>query len=224
MAYARSSEGSRSALFNTMFDADRRRREIQKVGRELRQDLPGMFGNDAEVGKQGRAILTIRKKVDQQKEVHGTSVRVLSVYEHPPILKQAFTDAKQRILLISPWIRANVVDDGFVARLVSALERKVEVTIGYGIGRDDRERPEDRDAKEALAALMVKFEKFRLVNKGNTHAKVLIVDSQFFVTTSFNWLSFKGDPDQPMREEEGTMVTDATTVNSYFDKLIERMR
>ena len=64
----------------------------------------------------------------------------------------------------------------------------------------------------------------RLLRKGNTHAKVLLVDSRYFVTTSFNWLSFKGDPAQPMREEEGTLVEGVEAVDAYFHTHIERMQ
>jgi hypothetical protein len=67
------------------------------------------------------------------------------------------------------------------------------------------------------------FPNFRLVRKGDTHAKVLLVDSSFFVTTSFNWLSFRGDPKQPMREEEGTMVEGPTLVEDYYQKLAARI-
>ena len=124
---------------------------------------------------------------------------------------------------MSPWIRANVVNDGFFRRLADCLRRGGEVAIGFGIGREESgERDADRQARESLEALAKSFTNFRLVRKGNTHAKVLLVEDEYFVTTSFNWLSFSGDPRQPMREEEGTMVEDASVVNAYYDKLIAR--
>ncbi|NLA96488.1 MAG: hypothetical protein GX838_06575, partial [Clostridiaceae bacterium] len=85
------------------------------------------------------------------------------------------------------------------------------------------ERDPDRLARESLEALAKAFDNFRLVRKGNTPAKVLLVDAAYFVTTSFNWLSFRGDPNQPMREEEGTLVEDASAVNAYHASLMARL-
>ncbi|OBU50253.1 hypothetical protein A9K76_08580 [Stenotrophomonas maltophilia] len=132
--------------------------------------------------------------------------------------------AQTRLLIISPWIRAAVVDEAFIKRLTTCLDRGVEVTVAYGLGREDAgERAADRQARESLEALATTFQNFRLVRKGNTHAKVLLVDSAYFVTTSFNWLSFRGDLNQPMREEEGTMVEDESAVADYYASLIKRL-
>jgi phosphatidylserine/phosphatidylglycerophosphate/cardiolipin synthase-like enzyme len=104
------------------------------------------------------------------------------------------------------------------------LERGVEVTIAFGIGRrDSRESRADVQARESLDAMSRSFPNFRFVRKGDTHAKVLLVDDQFFVTTSFNWLSFRGDPKQPMREEEGTIVEEPEIVEAYYQRLIGRI-
>jgi phosphatidylserine/phosphatidylglycerophosphate/cardiolipin synthase-like enzyme len=213
----------RSALFGTLFDADKRRRDVQVAARELRSDLPQMF-QSAEEQPGGRQVLSLRKRGEDRPPKPTGGVRVLSVYDHPPLLKRAFESARSRVMIVSPWIRANVVDQEFVGRLVQCLERGVEVTIAYGIGRrDPGERPPDATARESLNALSKSFPKFRFVRKGDTHAKVLLVDSQFFVTTSFNWLSFRGDPKQPMREEEGTMVEDSMLVEEYYRKLAARI-
>lgn len=215
--YERSGAAHRSSLFGVLFDAEKRRREIQAVARELRRDLEieGTISTH-------RPVLSLKN--EQVAIAAAANIRVLSVYEHPPILRKALEDARDRIVIVSPWIRANVVDGGFVRLLTECLNRGVKVTIGYGIGKKDlSEKEQDRRARESLEALATSFENFHLVRKGNTHAKVLLVDDKFFVTTSFNWLSFRGDPNQPMREEEGTMVEDAKAVESYYQRLLERM-
>lgn len=214
--YERSGAAKKSSLFGQLFDADKRRREIQQVGREVRKDIE-------QAGAPKRSVLSLQKESTAIQVPIGR-VRVLSVYEHPPLLKNAFRTAKKRVLLVSPWIRANVVDNAFIKMVSECLGRGVDVTIGYGIARRDHaEKEADKVARESLEALGKSFPNFRLVKKGNTHAKVLLVDSQYFVTTSFNWLSFKGDPNQPMREEEGTLVEDAAAVDAYYDRLLPRM-
>jgi phosphatidylserine/phosphatidylglycerophosphate/cardiolipin synthase-like enzyme len=150
---------------------------------------------------------------------------VLSVYDHPPLLRDAFFQAKKRVLIVSPWIRASVVNDAFVRRLAECLSRGIRVSIGYGIGKvDPDERDADRGARESLEALAKGFPNFELVRKGNTHAKILLVDDRYFVTTSFNWLSFSGDPRKPLREEEGTMIEDPQAVDAYYENLIARFK
>jgi len=57
---------------------------------------------------------------------------------------------------------------------------------------------------------------------GDTHAKILISDTKFAVVTSFNWLSFKGDPHRTFRDERGTLVSDPQKINELFNDLIER--
>ena len=59
---------------------------------------------------------------------------------------------------------------------------------------------------------------------GDTHAKVLIKDTDWFVTTSFNWLSFKGDPRRTFREEWGTQVGIRSIVASYATEVLQRFQ
>jgi len=57
---------------------------------------------------------------------------------------------------------------------------------------------------------------------GNTHAKVLIKDSEFAAVTSFNWLSFKGDPHRTFRDEQGTLLQVSELVEGKFRDLEPR--
>lgn len=221
IAYERSGVAAKSPLFSTLFDADKRRRDVQAVARELRRDVNIVEGPAPESSDQ-RPVLTLAGR--EAVNVASAKVRVLGVYDHPPLLRDALDCAKSRLLIVSPWIRAAVVDNSFMKRLTACLERGVAVTVAYGIGRDDPgEREPDRQARESLEALATAFDNFRLVRKGNTHAKVLLVDELYFVTTSFNWLSFRGDPNKPMREEEGTLVEDKSAVNAYYASLVARL-
>lgn len=221
--YARSDDAVRSAIFGPLFNADVRRREIQRAHRELRTVVPEAKTWNEQVSG-ARPLLSMNKRSAEARSPAGENIVVLSVYDHPPLLKKALESAKRRLLIISPWIRANVVTIAFREQLIGCLQRDVEVTIAYGIGRDDpRERPSDVVAREALGDIAKKFPNLRFIRRKNTHAKVLLVDDLFFVTTSFNWLSFRGDPREPMREEEGTMVNDPKLVNEYYERLIGRI-
>jgi phosphatidylserine/phosphatidylglycerophosphate/cardiolipin synthase-like enzyme len=150
-------------------------------------------------------------------------VRGLDVHEHPPLLEQALRESKQRLLIISPWIRAKVVNRSFVRQLENLLKRNVKVFIGYGLGEEDTQMNEsDRRAEQDLDNLASRFAHFAFVRLGDTHAKILISDRRFIVTTSFNWLSFRGDPNRTFRDEQGMFVGVAELVDNRFDHLASR--
>jgi hypothetical protein len=150
-------------------------------------------------------------------------VRGLDVHEHPPLLEQALRESKQRLLINSPWIRGKVVNRSFVRQLENLLKRNVKVFIGYGLGEEDTQMSEsDRRAEQDLENLAGKYRHFAFIRLGDTHAKVLISDRQFIVTTSFNWLSFRGDPNRTFRDEQGMFVGIPELVDKRFDHLASR--
>lgn len=142
------------------------------------------------------------------------AVRPLSVFEHPQLLRYGLEKSKSRLVIISPWIRAAVVDHEFLKRLEECLNRGVKVVIGYGFGDDSKAGFSDKRAQERLDGLQSKGLILRRL--GNNHAKILIVDEEFYVVSSFNWLSFKGDSAAPFREEWGVLVCDGAQVNDLY--------
>ena len=151
------------------------------------------------------------------------AVRPLAVYEHPPLLKRALDEAEERVLIISPWIRRAVVTKNFIEAIRHALDRGVNIYVGYGLGENDSKAGQsDEDARKELDALADGRKRFSFSRLGDTHAKILIKDREFFVISSFNWLSFKGDPNRTFREEWGTLVAIPSVVDKYFDKMVQR--
>jgi hypothetical protein len=150
-------------------------------------------------------------------------VRILEVQEHPKILREAISTAQDRLLIVSPWVRVAVVNGLFLKTLEDCLQRGVQVAIGYGIddGREVFER--DREAERSLLELAGRYDSFRLARLGDTHAKVLVVDRAYVVVTSFNWLSFRGDPNRPFRDERGTLVAVPEEVDRIYDDYMRRM-
>lgn len=147
-------------------------------------------------------------------------VEMIAVYDHPPLLQEALAKASTRLIIISPWITDAVVDGRFLAQLRLLLDRGVEVHIGYGLGDDVGKPPRAVEELEKLASARSNFSFVRL---GDTHAKILIKDTDWLVTTSFNWLSFKGDPKRTFREEWGTKVAIPRQVEEQSEKLLKRL-
>lgn len=147
-------------------------------------------------------------------------VEMIAVYDHPPLLQEALAKASKRLIIISPWITDAVVDARFLAQLRLLLDRGVEVHIGYGLGDDVGKPPRAIEELDKMAATRANFSFVRL---GDTHAKILIKDTDWLVTTSFNWLSFKGDPKRTFREEWGTKVAIPRQVEEQSEKLLKRL-
>lgn len=168
-------------------------------------------------------ILQLQARMDSM--LASVPMRWLEMYEHRPLLEQALKDTQQRLMIISPWIRANSVNRWFLQQVENLLKRGVQVFIGYGLGEKDENRyPADIQAEKTLQKLASQyFKTFTLKRLGDTHAKILISDTKFAVSTSFNWLSFKGERDRTFRDERGTLVSDPQKIDELFDNLLKRL-
>jgi phosphatidylserine/phosphatidylglycerophosphate/cardiolipin synthase-like enzyme len=176
-----------------------------------------------QIEQQNEQIAQLQSQIDQM--LASMPIRWLKMYEHRPVLKKAVKESQKRLMIISPWIRANSVNRGFLTEFEKLLKRDVQVFIGYGLGEKDEPRyPQDIEAEKKLQHLAKQYAKnFTFKRLGDTHAKILICDTQFAVITSFNWLSFKGDPDRTFRDERGTMVCDSQKIEELFDDLKQRL-
>lgn len=164
----------------------------------------------------GAAVVDAAPEQPESLGVSANSlVRSVSVFEHADLLAEALTTAKRRLLIISPWIRGAVVNTDFIAKLEKRLRAKVAVTIAHGIGDDDT--GSDERALRKLKNLADRYENFEFARLSNTHAKILIFDD-VWVSTSFNWLSFRGDPDRTYRMEEGTLVAIPPKVEQQYEQ------
>ena len=157
-----------------------------------------------------------------ERELSELVLRPVAVYEHPELLRNALRHASEKVVIISPWITDAVVNDAFLSLLKEALRRGVNIFIGYEIGDGSQERESERRAVATLARLASENAGFRFVRFGDTHAKVLLVDSSFYVLTSFNWLSFKGDPKRGFREEFGQYVGVSSEVVKFWNDIRRR--
>ena len=100
----------------------------------------------------------------------------------------------------------------------------MRIYIGYGISDATAEDPRkaDKDVQEKLEKLSSRFSNFVFRKFGDTHAKVLICDSKFCITGSFNWLSYKGDPDRTFRDEQSVLVEIPEHIDGVFRENLKR--
>lgn len=182
--------------------------------------------DDAEREAAEKRLKHAKSEAAQKRSALETfTVRRITMEEHAPLLWQTLSSATSRLLIVSPWIRARVVNHRFIRELRGLLKQGVSVFIGWGIG-DRKEREElseaDQRAVRDLERLASEHSNLHFKYVGNTHAKVLICDERLAVYTSFNWLSFKGDPKRGFREENGVMVTIPEKVEAWFQAEVEK--
>ncbi|MDP7707438.1 S1 RNA-binding domain-containing protein [Mycobacterium sp. TY815] len=140
-------------------------------------------------------------------------IRWLGVYEHPQWLDDALSNSKRRLLIISPWITRSVVTAQWVRRL-EQLSRTADVTIFWGFGDNEKT---DINALKDLHEAATRSTRLAIVKVEDTHAKVLVSDT-YYIKTSFNWLSFRGDRSKRYRQEEGDLVQDRELADRQYDR------
>ena len=165
-------------------------------------------------------VIAIQKAASTEKETGADSaeldraqIRWLGAYEHPRWLDDAVTNSNRRLLIISPSITRSVVNTRFVRRLES-LASTADVTVVWGFGDNETT---DRNALADIHDAARRSKRLAIVKVDDTDAKVLVSDA-YYIKTSFNWLSFRGDRSRKYRQEEGELIQDQELADSQYDR------
>ena len=202
------------------------RKELSQIRGKLKENvedqasLPPSGANDA-AAQAIKSLIVEKQKLEKQ--LKEFKVHMVSVYEHPDYLRDAIEKAKQRILIISPWITRAVVDAPFLRAMRERLNEGVQIFIGYGLDERQGEPPIETSAERDLLDEAGRSPNLHLRRLGDTHAKVLIKDDEYMITTSFNWLSFRGNPNRRFREEWGTFIGIPDKISDQFVYFSERI-
>lgn len=157
-----------------------------------------------------RAELAELKVQHEEVSARLASVRRIDVHEHRPLLERAIKEALRRVIVISPWLRDDVMGD-LLGPMRAALKSGVHIYIGWGYPDDQHGRGK-ADQNESMRRALERLAKERhpgrlhVTKLGNTHEKVLLVDRKFMVISSFNWFSFRGSPNRTLRYESGVYL------------------
>ena len=206
--------------------------DIVKLEAEIAAAAAAPTGSPSSRGIETQGLL-VASGEDAKRKLRAMTQRLVRCHEHPRLLHKALTESKHRLLIISPWITHQVVDDSFVAALEALLVSGVKVFIGYGLAEDDdagqkgkarRKAAISERAQRALEPLQNKFPDFVLRFIGNTHRKHLVSDGVFAVVSSFNWLSFRGDPRRRARDELGFLISEPSGVDQLFADGLELLQ
>ena len=135
---------------------------------------------------------------------------------------EALKIAQKEVDIFSPWVSKNVVDEFMVAKFRNLLDKGVTLKIRYGIGSlsgNAKQQQNRNDTTEACIKYLKRelkaYPNFK-VYKDNSHAKLFICDDKYYVISSFNILSFKGDyKGDDLRRELGEYSENKELLNQY---------
>lgn len=164
------------------------------------------------------AILESRLK---EMESQAGTTEVLQMYEHRPKLIEALRIAKKQVLIVSPWLTTDAVDYELRLEIGKALQKGVSILIAYGFSEESR--AEKESVKRLKETADNKKGRLKLYRVGDLHSKVLICDEEFMVLTSFNWLSFAGDPTRGTRYEDGMLTRDKSAIAEKIKEWTDRI-
>lgn len=199
-------------------------REISNLTTQLDAIKNDDDGNDEQQKESAtEKIRFLEKKIEEMKNERKSSDRILSTYDHRPLLLDALENAQNTVVIVSPWIKSGGLNNEILGCIEKALQRNTRVIIGYGISKKE---DSDRWILKRLADIQKKKHgnKLLLVKLSNTHEKVLIKDNEYMVITSFNWLSFKGDPNKGFRQETGYYTESKDAIKQMKENLSNRMQ
>lgn len=168
-------------------------------------------------------VRILKKQLEELQYKQESANRILNTYDHRPLLLKALKDAQKQVIIVSPWIKRSGVNNEVLLLIEKALQKKVQVVIGYGIS--DEQDSDPKILKQLENMQKKKYGNYlTLVSLNNTHEKVLICDNDFLVITSFNWLSFRGDPKFGFRQETGYYTEIKEGIKKMKENLSQRMK
>ncbi len=179
---------------------------LTNIVSDFEQEGKSLFDLSKEAKKEHDELLkdkTIKEYSEIDNLANGTQ---LGTYEHPKFFDYAFKYSKKEVVIVSPWIRWEVIKEKKIF-IENALKRNVKITFNYGMGEI---KDLDIESKEFFDKMRAKYNNLLvyITRKVPDHSKILICDRDWMITTSFNWTSFKGDINRAKRKERGTFLND----------------
>lgn len=189
-----------------------------KTVEKLTTKIDSLNDSDNFVETKNNSLKEEIKKLKQELQQIKSQTRISEVihtYQIREYLLKALTEAKNRLMIVSPWIKANVVDKEFLSTLEATLKRKVKVHIIYGI-KGSNSQNDDKSIKQ-LENLKANYKNIQFEKTENSHRKQIICDDKFAIVTSFNFLSFRADPNLTYRDELGVILRNKQTIEDLFN-------
>ena len=139
--------------------------------------------------------------------------------EHRAILKKCFRQAEKELIICSPFVSINAIEEDNITDLIKeAISRTVKVTIitdeKFDIqnGQLKENSKNGREVIQSSGATLVIYPKI--------HSKTICVDDKIFIVGSFNWLSAVRNEERANKEDSIVLEGDVAKNIDDFKKNI----
>ncbi len=170
-----------------------------------------------------------RENRSLETDLQSSEVTFLPTEDHRQWFERALREAESRVIVISPWMNRHAVDSQIVELIADAIARGVQVDIGYGIAPRNHEEKErfrwqTKPVIKELKRCTQDSDRLGIHNINGTHEKILICDTKFGITGSFNWLSYRGEINNYYRRETSTILNNFRDIERLIDVADEALR
>ena len=150
----------------------------------------------------------------------------LTIWETKNQFIEALKNVKEKILIESPWIKRATQE--YIPYFKKLLQQKKRLVILYGIAEmDEHDDPTIQELKKlqeqynTLFTLIHLPEHFKTIhlNLTGTRRKLVIKDNDYYISCSFNFLSFAKQEWQKVANEESHMIR--KKVKDKWDQVIQ---
>jgi len=149
--------------------------------------------------------------------------------------KQGLQSAKYEVCIISPWVKEYIIDH-YESDFYRLAKNKVKLKIIYGIGSNSQSKKYEEENREKLEESKHAVDKIKeiftkrkcgnlvSVDVRDSHAKLFIVDDEWYLLGSMNLLSFDYSSKTDHREELAEKIYNPKKIEAYkklffnFDK------
>ncbi len=144
--------------------------------------------------------------------------RIDTLEGHRERLRLAFESARERLLIVSPYLTPQAVKADDVSSLVrAARSRGVEVVVCYcrDLSKEYLAKPAEKTLSEAGADVW---------SLDRVHNKTLAKDSDWIVEGSFNWLGAVRDPNNEYQRYEASTVSEQPAAAKMIARVREQLK
>ena len=178
------------------------------------------------IRQQGIEIIKQTREQGKKKLPKKSEFILLRDREIRPEFLSTLKAATQQILIYSPWVTEEVVDEEFIQLLQKLANNGVWILMGYGITEKQEKETQAMSPKVEEKLLTIRTPEdlpaAQIFWLGNSHAKEVLVDRKVHLSGSHNWLSYRGD--RGFRGETAYRVTNLDTVGSAYEYLQARFQ
>lgn len=161
---------------------------------------------------------------DIKKEVQKSKVCKIYGKQHKGELYKALDEAEERIVILSGWITKYVVDKKFTNKILQALEKDIQIYIGYGwqnsYSNHHTPMQSSHEAIKQLRKIQATHKGKLLIKEFPNHQKCIITDASYVIVGSHNWLS----NNKYKNEEFSIKIYSEQLANEEFKRVVRKFR